>query len=36
VACPCRWPNLPARMLDTDDDSMCFYATEVLFPKTTA
>ncbi|MFN9471926.1 site-specific DNA-methyltransferase [Acidovorax sp.] len=28
--------NLPAWMLDTDYDGMCFYATQVFFPKTAA
>jgi len=28
--------NLPAWMLDTDYDGMCFYATQVFFPKTSA
>jgi adenine-specific DNA-methyltransferase len=28
--------NMPAWMLDTDYDGMCFYATQVFFPKTAA
>jgi adenine-specific DNA-methyltransferase len=28
--------NLPAWMLDTDYDGMCFFATQVFFPKTAA
>jgi adenine-specific DNA-methyltransferase len=28
--------NLPCWMLDTDYDGMCFYATQVFFPKTSA
>lgn len=28
--------NLPAWMLDTDYDGMCFYATQVFFPRTAA
>ncbi|MBA2410987.1 MAG: DNA methyltransferase [Gammaproteobacteria bacterium] len=28
--------NLPAWMLDTDYNGMCFYASQVFFPKTSA
>jgi adenine-specific DNA-methyltransferase len=28
--------NVPCWMLDTDHDNMCFYATQVFFPKTSA
>ena len=28
--------NVPCWMLDSDYDGMCFYATQVFFPKTSA